>query len=139
MIKKQSISLILALLVMSTRVGFALNVHYCGHQIANISLASNPSNCGMEMEQNNHLSKQTSFSKTPCCKDQTLLFQNLEPQKVEAESNLVFFGLERIFCGEVLTLHSIPVVKNVLYSEWSPPPPGNQKIFLLNLSFVFYG
>ena len=50
--KKQFSSLILALMILGTRVGFALNVHYCGSQIAAISLASHPSNCGMEMEEN---------------------------------------------------------------------------------------
>ena len=96
--KKQYLSFTLALLIMSTRVGFALNIHYCGHQIAEISLASNPSNCGMEIDQDYQLPEHTSFSKTPCCKDQTLLFQNNEPQKFETES--------KNFCIDLFIFHS---------------------------------
>ena len=73
--KKQYVSLILAILLMSTRISFAINVHYCGDQIAEISLASNPFGCEMEIDQDKRLSKYASFSKTPCCKDQILLLQ----------------------------------------------------------------
>jgi hypothetical protein len=139
MSKKRFLSLILALLIMSTRVGFALNVHYCGYQIAKISLASNPSDCGMEIEQEKGLPEHTSFSKTPCCKDQTLLFQNSEPQKVETKSKVVIFSLENIPQEKVSSSLFVPVLKKVRFSKWSPPLKRNNKIFLLNHSFVFYG
>lgn len=137
--KKQYLSFTLALLIMSTRVGFALNIHYCGHQIAEISLASNPSNCGMEIDQDYQLPEHTSFSKTPCCKDQTLLFQNNEPQKFETESNLVLFGLDKLILNENSFEAPALISRVFLKTNWNPPPPRKNKIFLLNHSFVVYG
>jgi len=136
--KKQYISLILIILLMSTRIGFAINVHYCGHQIAEISLASNPSGCGMEIDQDKRLTKHTSFSKTPCCKDQILLLQNNEPQKFEINSNLVFFGIEKAIQSEDLFEVSTLFSNIVFKIKYTTPPPRN-KIFLLNHSFIIYG
>ena len=136
--KKQYVSLILALLLMSTRIGFAINVHYCGHQIAKISLASNPFGCGMEIDQDKRLTKHTNFSKTPCCKDQILLLQNNEPQKFEIDSNLVFFINERAIQSD--NLFEAPTLFSNIASDikYTTPPPKN-KIFLLNHSFIIYG
>ena len=136
--KKQYVSLILALLLMSTRIGFAINVHYCGHQIAEISLASNPFGCGMEIDQDKRLPKHTNFSKTPCCKDQILLLQNSEPQKFEIDSNLVFFGIEKAI--QLESLFEVPALfSNIAFEiKYTTPPPKN-KIFLLNHCFIIYG
>tara|TARA_B100001057_G_scaffold106812_1_gene104452 strand:- start:986 stop:1402 length:417 start_codon:yes stop_codon:yes gene_type:complete len=136
--KKQYVSLILALLLMSTRIGFAINVHYCGHQIAKISLASNPFGCGMEIDQDKRLTQYTNFSKTPCCKDQILLLQNNEPQKFEIDSNLVFFIIEKVIQSD--SLFEVPTLfSNIAFDiKYTTPPPKN-KIFLLNHSFIIYG
>lgn len=136
--KKQYVSLILALILMSTRIGFAINVHYCGHQIAEISLASNPFGCGMETDQDKRFSKHTNFSKTPCCKDQILLLQNNEPQKFEIDSNLVLFGVEKSIQSECL--FEVPTLFSNIASKikYTTPPPKN-KIFLLNHCFIIYG
>jgi hypothetical protein len=136
--KKQYVSLILALILMSTRIGFAINVHYCGHQIAEISLASNPFGCGMETDQDKRFSKHTNFSKTPCCKDQILLLQNNEPQKFEIDSNLVLFGIEKSIQSECL--FEVPTLFSNIASKikYTTPPPKN-KIFLLNHCFIIYG
>ena len=136
--KKQYVSLILALILMTTRIGFAINVHYCGHQIAEISLASNPFGCGMETDQDKRFSKHTNFSKTPCCKDQILLLQNNEPQKFEIDSNLVLFGIEKSIQSECL--FEVPTLFSNIASKikYTTPPPKN-KIFLLNHCFIIYG
>lgn len=136
--KKQYVSLILALLLMSTRIGFAINVHYCGHQIAEISLAYNPFGCGMEIDLDKRLPKHTNFSKTPCCKDQILLLQNNEPQKFEIDSNLDLFGIEKEIHSK--SLFEVPIsFSNIAFKiKYTIPPPKN-KIFLLNHSFIIYG
>ena len=89
--RKQAVSLFLAVLIMGTRIGFALNIHYCGTHIAEISLASSPSDCGMEDTANNQYPENPSFAKASCCADETVLYQNQEPQKQEAESVLQVF------------------------------------------------
>ena len=47
---KQLRSILLLLLFLHSKVGVALNVHYCGGQIAAISWAFLPDNCGIEMK-----------------------------------------------------------------------------------------
>ena len=138
MCKKQCASLILAILLMSTRIGFAINVHYCGDHIAEISLASNPLGCGMEIDQDKRLPKYASFSKTPCCSDQILLLQNNDPQKFEIDSNLVLFGIGKLTQFESLFKVST-LFSNIAFKiKYTTPPPRN-KIFLLNHSFIIYG
>ena len=137
--KKQFSSIILALMILGTRVGFALNVHYCGSQIAAISLASHPSNCGMEMEENEKLPETTSFTKTSCCKDDTLLFQNHEPQKFESDSRVISLSVNAIVPSESFELLKVLISNQGVLLKWVPPPPRKNKIYLLNHSFVVYG
>jgi hypothetical protein len=93
----------------------------------------------MEINQENQLPEHTSFSKTPCCKDQTLLFQNNEPQKFETVYNLAFFGFDKSSLIEDLLKVPTLISRVVVKMNWNPPPPGNNKVYLLNHSFVDYG
>ena len=121
---KQLVSLFLALLIFGTRVGFALNLHYCGDRIAEISFAQNPLKCGMEMSQDKASQNEHSFSKKACCKDTTLLFQNQEPQ---TQKNFIDSLLEFQFHEIRQTL-----------SDWNPPPPPTN-LLSLRQALVFYG
>ena len=60
---KSLVSFFLALLIFGTRVGYALNVHYCGDRIAEISLAYTTENCGMESDKEDTDPLKTGFSK----------------------------------------------------------------------------
>ena len=137
---KQLVSLFLALLIVGTRVGFALNVHHCGDRIAEISLAQNPIKCGMEMSPKKESDKEDSFSKKACCKDTTLLFQNQEPQ---TQKSTVDSSLELQFQNEVQfdQEHKIRIQfyeNNQILSDWNPPPPSTN-LFLLRQALIFYG
>jgi len=136
---KQFLSLFLALLIFGTRVGLAINVHYCGSKIASISLAHNPSNCGMEMGEKEKPSFEKNFSKKTCCKDTTLLFQNDEPQKVSFEEAPNFkasiIGLVEVNFSKWI----IPFIYTSKSENWSPPPPDQNKIILLQHRLVLYG
>jgi hypothetical protein len=70
---KKCTSLLLALLLLVSNIGLAVNVHYCGGQIAGISAAYNvpeaKSCCGMQME------------KKSCCDNKII--------KVEKKSDVV--------------------------------------------------
>ena len=48
-------------------MGFAVNIHYCGNSIAEISIAYNPRKCDMGDGVYNQTSNKTSFSKKSCC------------------------------------------------------------------------
>ena len=55
----------------------ALNFHYCGDHLAEISLALNPKGCGMETSTLETL-KPTflHFSQKSCCADEVEVYQN---------------------------------------------------------------
>ena len=130
-------SLFFAALIFGTRVGFAVNIHYCGNSIAEISIAYNPQKCDMGDGAYSQTSDKTSFSKKSCCADEVFLFQNHEPQKNQTE----FHSQELSFIKDTLLpsqlLEQINIVKVEKFSIWYPPPESG-KLFLINQSLVFY-
>ena len=85
---KSLVSLFLTLTILGTRVGYALNIHYCKDKIAKISLAYNSSNCNMESNFGPKAHSENEFTKKSCCEDDIQLFQNHEPQKIDQENFL---------------------------------------------------
>jgi len=71
-------SLVLALWLMATQSGWALNLHFCGNDLAEISWAHTEQGCGMEAAS---YTDSPSFQKTSCCSDQTLLAAVEQPFK----------------------------------------------------------
>ena len=130
-------SLFFAALIFGTRVGFAVNIHYCGNSIAEISIAYNPQKCDMGDWAYSQTSDKTSFSKKSCCADEVFLFQNHEPQKNQTE----FHSQELSFIKNTLLpsqlLEQLNIVKVEKFSIWYPPPESG-KLFLINQSLVFY-
>jgi len=131
-------SLLLVTIILGTRVGFALNIHYCENTIAEISIAYNPQNCGMENEDESQTEHKTSFSKKSCCEDEVFLFQNQEPQKHQTE----FLSQEVLFTKNALTpietLQQLDITEIEKFSIWCPPIV-SKKLFLIHQSLVFYG
>ena len=129
--------LFFAALIFGTRVGFAVNIHYCGNSIAEISIAYNPQKCDMGDGAYSQTSDKTSFSKKSCCADEVFLFQNHEPQKNQTE----FHSQELSFIKNTLLpsqlLEQLNIVKVEKFSIWYPPPESG-KLFLINQSLVFY-
>lgn len=136
---KQLVSLFLALLIFGTRVGYALNVHYCGDKIAAVSLAYNPVDCGMKTLGDAEVSKQTNLSKNPCCKDSILLFQNHESQKVQLITAPIVKILEADIVYQGITFFQKPISIPNEFSNWNPPPLNTDKLFIIQQSLIFYG
>jgi len=136
--RKQAVSLFLAVLIIGTRIGFALNIHYCGTHIAEISLASSPSDCGMEDTANNQYPENPSFAKASCCEDETVLHQNQEPQKQEAESVLQVFDDFFALADKSEPTFSAKSPNLSPQITGDPPPLRDIKIYLLNQSIVVY-
>ena len=130
-------SLFFATLIFGTRVGFAVNIHYCGNSIAEISIAYNPQKCDMGDEVYSQTSDKTSFSKKSCCADEVFLFQNHEPQKNQTE----FHWQELSFVNDTLLpsklLEQLNLAEVEKFSIWHPPPV-SKKLFLIYQSLVFY-
>ena len=137
---KSLVSLFLTLIILTTRVGYALNVHYCDDKIAKISLAYNSSNCGMESNFDSKLYPLDKLTKKSCCEDEIQLFQNHEPQKIDQENFLKITIIENVFFRDsnfrTLKLHLLS--KAYLFNSLSPPTK-TCKLFLKNNSFIFYG
>ena len=113
---KSLVSLFLTLIILTTRVGYALNVHYCNDKIAKISLAYNSSNCGMESNFDSKLNTLDKLTKKSCCEDEIQLFQNHEPQKIDQEDFL-----------------KVTIIKNISLDIWI----SNSKITFFLSSILF--
>ena len=137
---KSLLSLFLALAILGTRIGYALNIHYCKDKIAKISLAYSPSGCNMDSNFDPRANLENEFTKKSCCEDDIQLFQNHEPQKIDQENFLKITIIENVFFRDsnfkTLKLHLLS--KAYLFNSLSPPAK-TCKLFLKNNSFIFYG
>ena len=137
---KSLLSLFLALAILGTRVGYALNIHYCKDKIAKISLAYSPSDCNMDSNFDPKDNLENEFTKKSCCEDDIQLFQNHEPQKIDQEYFLKVTIIKNIPLrhSNIKTLKSHFLSKLNLFNPPSPPTK-TCKLFLKNNSFIFYG
>ena len=90
--------ILLLLLFVHSKMGMALNFHYCGDHIAAISLAYSPKGCGMEMTKNQK-TEGLSFSQKSCCSDALEIFQSTEQLNTISFQQQTFFvsiGFEQI-------------------------------------------
>jgi hypothetical protein len=93
--RKQICSL-LAVLLLVSNIGFAFNVHYCGDEIASVSLKSSFLSKNTEEDCCGTVEK-----KSHCCKDKVLHFQ----KKSETSSFKIF-----TFNSDIL----------IAYNDWKP-------------------
>ena len=137
---KSLVSLFLTLTILGTRVGYAINIHYCKDKIVKISLAYSPSDCNMDSNFDQKANLENEYTKKSCCEDDIQLFQNHEPQKIDQENFLKITIIENVFFRDsnfrTLKLHLLS--KAYLFNSLSPPAK-TCKLFLKNNSFIFYG
>ena len=81
MMKRLQILLVI-LLFLHSKIGVALNAHYCGNHIADISWAFDVKGCGME-KSNLSLDFLEKIAKTNCCEDDLIVEQNTSDQTLE--------------------------------------------------------
>ena len=125
------------LIFLTSKVGLALNVHYCGGDIAEIALAWNVEGCGMSSEKSEDKSQAISLFKKHCCADETIFIQNNKPQKLSDAD----FKISSFFIS-INDLYSFVdtniAFTNILYlrSKFLIP---NRKIYLLHQHLILYG
>lgn len=124
------------LIFLSSKVGLALNVHYCGGHIAEIALAWNAEDCGMSSEKSHETHQGFVVEKNHCCQDEALFIQNNEPQKTSesASQNLFFVTPQNKF--DFSNAAEIQFPKPIFTRNRFLVP--KNKIFLLHQSLVFY-
>ena len=128
----KSIFFIFILLI--SKVGMALNVHYCGGQISEISMAWDKERCQMKSFLD---LRGFELRKSHCCNDEILYIQNNTPQKafdfsydidllILPDDKQVFFFVKELYLNQ----------KELPKSHFLIP---KNKIFLTNNSLIFYG
>ena len=125
------------LIFLTSKVGLALNVHYCGGDIAEIALAWNVVGCEMTSEKSENNSQAISLLKKHCCADETIFIQNNEPQK----SNDSYFNISSFFIliNDLYSFSDINIIfPDILYIRSKYVIP-KRKIYLLNERLIFYG
>ena len=64
------------LIFLTSKIGVALNVHYCGGHIQEIALAWNVEGCGISFEKSQDTHQSQEVTKKHCCQDKTVFIQN---------------------------------------------------------------
>ncbi|MDC1080848.1 hypothetical protein OAQ15_01945 [Flavobacteriaceae bacterium] len=126
---------LLIILFVHSKMGMALNFHYCGDHLVQISFALNPKGCGMETSKTSY-SDTLSFSQKNCCADEVEIFQN--------KGEISFIDDFNGFDFEISGSNSNYSSKN--YSTEDPqlfqfhprPPPLQTNLYRLYSSFLFY-
>ena len=125
------------LIFLTSKVGLALNVHYCRGHIAEIALAWNVQGCGMSSEKSEDKSQAISLLKKHCCADETIFIQNNKPQKSSDDD----FKISSFFISinDLYSFGNINITfSNILYVR-SKFLISKRKIYLLHQRLIFYG
>ena len=134
---RNSKAVLLTLIFLTSKIGLALNVHYCGGHIEEIALAWNAKGCEMSVQKVQDTQQDYKLTKNHCCKDQTILIQNNEPQKTaDYELHFSFFGISP---NKPFQFDDSKII--LLKKLFTPPKffVYKNKIFLLYQSLIFYG
>ena len=127
-------SIFFIIILLTSKVGLAINVHYCCGQISEISLAWDAKGCQMQP-----ISDHLGFvvKENHCCNNERVYVQNNTPQKIvdlSYDVNLPILNYDEkgFFFKEEFNLNQ----KKILRTHFLVP---KSKIFLTNSSLIFYG
>ena len=127
-------SIFFIIILLTSKVGLAINVHYCCGQISEISLAWDAKGCQMQP-----ISDHLGFvvKENHCCNNERVYVQNNTPQKIvdlSYDVNLPILNYDEkgFFFKEEFNLNQ----KKILRTHFIVP---KSKIFLTNSSLIFYG
>ena len=126
-----------SLIFLTSKIGVALNVHYCGGHIQEIALAWNVEGCGISLEKSQDTHQGIKVTKNHCCQDKTVFIQNNEPQKtIDSDLQVTYFVVKQY---NTCTFD----LSKIIFSKAVFVKPKclvfREKIFLLHHSFIFYG
>ena len=125
------------LIFLISKIGVALNVHYCGGYIQEIALAWNVEGCGISLEKSQDTHQGKEVTKNHCCQDKTVFIQNNEPQKTtDSELQVTYFGVQQhntctFDLSKIIFPKAVFVKPKCLFIK--------EKKFLHHHSLIFYG
>lgn len=126
------LSLLLAFVLFVSNFGFAMNVHFCGGEIASVSF--NPISAAIDAENNCCGIEE---GRSHCCKNKVVFFEKKTDKATvfafdfELQKFIVYKEWHPIFVG---TVPFKAVTLNGLYSFQSNAPP----LFKLHSQYIFY-
>ena len=125
---------------MATQSGWALNLHFCGNDLAEISWAHTEQGCGMEAAS---YTDSPSFQKTSCCSDQTLLSAVEQPFKggheIQIPSVFAWHYQAHTPQGEEIFKDGFKAEDPALTGVPHGPPAPQQPKYLQFHQWVIYG
>ena len=127
--------ILLLLLFVHSKMGMALNFHYCGDHIAAISSAYNPKGCGMEMTKNQKTGG-FYFTHKSCCFDALKIFQSTEDISIADEAKWLDVDFSSPPILGIRRLSGLTYNQKIQINE--RPPPLQRQLFSMYGSFVFY-
>ena len=111
---------ILSFIVMFSSMSFAIDEHFCGSRLMDVSYFGDADNCGMdEIDMSSDIS---AFKKNNCCKDQITLLQSSIFNK-EKFINLQHVDAEVLFfkANSYLGAYKDIAIEIEYYTDFSPP------------------
>ncbi|WP_374950949.1 hypothetical protein [Mucilaginibacter sp.] len=127
MIKKSGV-LLLTVLYLITAAGFALNLHYCGNEVASVKINAPAKSCAKPMAK----------SKMNCCKDARLDVKVKDDHQAEQNSfiaQLFAFDIPRLPFDELLFSAQKALIEH--FVDRGPPDSliGKVSVFIKNCIF----
>lgn len=119
---RNSISLLMAFVVLFSTMSFTVNSHYCGHILVDKALFKEAKSCGMEMQKET-TQEGCSVDKPDCCNDEHLVVQGQHELQLE-KADLKVPQLEFLiaFTYTYLELLLPQEVDSPTFIGYSPPP-----------------
>ncbi|UAM99684.1 hypothetical protein K8354_07730 [Polaribacter litorisediminis] len=110
-------SFILAFLVLLSTLSFAVDKHYCGDFLVDVSFTGEAQVCGLKME-NTSLTK-----KKNCCKDEVHKFDGQDELQNHKVENITFKN-EQFLTAFIILFKGLNIENNAdhdFYKDFSPP------------------
>ena len=119
-IVKQISTTLLSFIVLFSSMSFAIDEHYCGNNLMDVSYFGDADNCGSEEVTMN--SSSSSVKQNNCCKDETTLLESSIFNK-EKFINLQHVDAEVLFfkANSYLGTYKDIAIEIEYYTDFSPP------------------
>jgi hypothetical protein len=110
--------------------GISVSIHYCQGEIEDINLMSQTSGCCCGDDE----------MADECCSNENLIIQFDSDEQLKSVTTYSFKHVEILTTEqEIFSQDPTDVEKTEFYTYTDSPPLENQKIWILNNTFTFYG
>ena len=124
-------------LFLTSKIGMALNFHFCGDKLYQISSSSDPKVCEMHSSYSENEKDTFEINPEDCCDDQIVFVQNNNIEKYNSNQKI-----EKITDATfLLSKHFSLKPRSFLYYSlnWKPPPKSESNLYIIFNQFMLYG